>query len=53
MGMNLTAVSLFAEVGSVCKKCGSDDLTDFDTPAWYKNRVVLCGTCDRVSVIEQ
>ena len=46
----LTAVSLFA--GVECPKCGTTDLTDFATPAWYKKRVVLCGSCDKVSVLE-
>jgi len=34
-----------------CKKCGSVRLVDYNTPPWYKKRVVLCLDCDKVSVL--
>ena len=49
----MSAMNLFAGVENVCKHCGSTDLTNFATPAWYKKRVVLCGSCDKVSVLRE
>ncbi len=49
----MNAVSLFAGVGDICRHCGSANLSDYATPAWYKNRVVLCEDCDRASVIRR
>lgn len=47
----MNAVSLFSVASDACKHCGSTDLSDFATPAWYKKRVVLCAACDKVSVM--